>query len=278
MDTLRTYDLAFGLGTACSCSQTLRGAGLQYLSFPMDWTACAWGTPIPQDSFVQEATWICKGLDGFLCPNDLRFIGPHEWNGKDIYGNARTHFVFNHDFPAGGDFATELPKVVAKYQRRYARLVSLIRASRRVLVVHIDFPNRFLPTPHEDCRRVREQLSATFPNVTFETLLLQCDPTIPFEKRQWATTGEGCHLLTFDYRNRAPDADPQIPDLALTGAAVQAFARVRDYRTHAEKKAYRRQKNLKHWAKVGATTRWGYYKTKVLAALGIVKPASCGKV
>ncbi len=33
----KTYDLAFSLGAACSCSQTLRAAGMRYAPIPFDW-------------------------------------------------------------------------------------------------------------------------------------------------------------------------------------------------------------------------------------------------
>ena len=33
------YDLILPIGEACSCSQSLRTAGLQFASFPWDWIA-----------------------------------------------------------------------------------------------------------------------------------------------------------------------------------------------------------------------------------------------
>ena len=33
----KRYDLILGLGSVCSCTQTLRQAGLQHLTFPFDW-------------------------------------------------------------------------------------------------------------------------------------------------------------------------------------------------------------------------------------------------
>ena len=33
------YDFVFSLGQACTCSMTLRHAGLQFASFPLDWVS-----------------------------------------------------------------------------------------------------------------------------------------------------------------------------------------------------------------------------------------------
>lgn len=274
----QTYDLVFGVGAACSCSQSLRRARLQLLSFPGDWTAPIWGWHGPEQerhNLVLRVRRLCAGFDGFFDPADFRFVGPHEWNGKEIYANLRTHYVFNHDFTQGADFAAELPKVAERFRRRRDRLLALIRAARRALVVRLDFPNGDFPTAPDDCRLARELLTAAFPGTDFDILLLRCDPAVPFARRRVEPIGEGCLRLAFDYRDTKPGADPRIPDLALTAAALADLARVRDYRTRAERRAHRLRSNLKHWAKFGATTRWGYWRARLLGVLGRrVKPAS----
>ena len=37
MKEKRSYDLIFGIGEACSCTQSLRDSGLQIFSYPLDW-------------------------------------------------------------------------------------------------------------------------------------------------------------------------------------------------------------------------------------------------
>ena len=37
----KRYDICFGIGEACVCSQVLRKAGLQKLSYPFDWVRYA---------------------------------------------------------------------------------------------------------------------------------------------------------------------------------------------------------------------------------------------
>ena len=36
---MKAYDFIFGLGAGCSVSQSLRDAGLQFASYPLDWIA-----------------------------------------------------------------------------------------------------------------------------------------------------------------------------------------------------------------------------------------------
>ena len=257
------YDLAFGFGIACSCSQSLRRAGLQYLSFPGDWTSAVAVKDLPRPNLVIRADRLCQGLDGFLELEDLRFKSRHPWNGKDIYDNTRTLYTFPHDFPAGGRLADELPKIAAKYARRYDRLVSLIRSSKRVLVARIDYPNGSRPTSVDDCRYARKRLSETFPGVTFDFVMLQPDPDTPFERRKTDRPEPWLTRIVFDYRSRRPGDEELIPDLGLTSAALAAVAEVRDYRSRKERAAHRAAERRKRWAALGATSYLGYLKAKI---------------
>ena len=67
----QTYDLVVPLGYACSCSQTLRRAGLQLVSFPWDWV----GVPPPSE----RCRIICEGFKDFMNLEDeqgrLQYIG-----------------------------------------------------------------------------------------------------------------------------------------------------------------------------------------------------------
>ena len=253
------YDLAFGLGMTCGCSLTLRKARLQYLSFPGDWTAPVWfnaENPRLRHGLCLRANILCRGLGDFLRLEDLRFDRTHPWNGKDVYFNERTRYVFNHDFPAGGNLAQELPKVQLKYQRRYKRLTDLIRASKRVLAVRIDTPSdrNWPPTSLDDCRQARKALSEAFPQTTFDFVLLNFEKGRPYGQRTDERTDDGIYHYAFDYSNPKPGADPLLPDLSVTARLLADRFSVRDYRTREEITTHKTERRHKAWAKVGANS------------------------
>ena len=265
------YDLVFGFGATCGCSLTLRRAGLQLLSFPGDWTAPVWHDethPRLQHDLRQRVDYFCGDKEVFFRPEDFRFRAPHPWNGKDVYYNERTLYVFNHDFPQGGDFAAELPGVVAKYRRRYERLTELIRGSKRVLVVRMDIPSGDRPKATlDDCRYARGRLRETYPGVEFDFALVSYDPGRPYERLTEERTEDGIYHYGFDFANPKPGADPYQPDLGKTGRLFAERFEVREYRTKAEIAAHRLAVRRKKWAKVGATGPFGYFWKKLLAVL-----------
>ena len=80
---MKSYDLAFGCGFSCGVTSALREAGLQFASFPFDWTA----TP----SFIKAAKTIAEGFDHWLEKEDLELVDvKHSGINKRIYANRRT--------------------------------------------------------------------------------------------------------------------------------------------------------------------------------------------
>ena len=232
----KSYDLAFGIGMSCNSSISLRKAGLQFLSFPGDWVAPLWKREeLAEPNLVYRTGWLCRGFDGFFNSNDFVFVRRHEWNGKDVYANEQTHYLFAHDIPAGSDFAAELPKMVAKYRRRYERLVSLIRASKRVLVLRLDHANGLSGATVEDCEKAHTRLCETFPGVEFDFALFQADPALPFSRRRIRRPRPWLVLVSFDYHDKSHPEDPKLPDNRLIAKVLKKLARVRDYRTDAER-------------------------------------------
>ena len=265
------YDLAFGFGATCGCSQTLRRAGLQYLSVPGDWTGIVWSDathPRLEHDLRLRADVFCQGPGEMFSSADLHFRGAHPENGKDVYYNERLRYVFNHDFPGGGDLTVELPKVVAKYERRYRRLTDLIRRSGRVLVVRMDIPSDDRPkTSLDDCRYARQKLREMFPSTTFDFVLLSFEKGRSYENLVDETTEDGIRHFAFDYAATAPGADPYQPDLAKSSRLFVERFSVSDYRTPEEIAAHRLANRRKKWAKVGATGPIGYFLRKNLPFL-----------
>ena len=60
---VKAYDLIFGLGAGCSVSQSLRDAGLQFASYPLDWIAAP--------GIMQGVEAIERGFEGWFEREDL---------------------------------------------------------------------------------------------------------------------------------------------------------------------------------------------------------------
>ena len=258
------YDLAFSFGPACSCSQTLRRAGLQMLSFPFDWIGPTFGTPKWDSDIRDRADLIASGFSDELREEDFVYHGVHT-NGMAKYFNTHFGLVFLHDFPQGVPLSESFPSVKAKYSRRERRLLDLIRSSRRVLVVRLDRPDLDYRTPCEDCRYVRETLAKAFAPTEFDVLLLQPDPSVPFGKQSLETVEPGLFRLAFDYVDRRPGADRKFPSFDYTAAAVAEHFAVREYRTKAEIAAHRLKERQKRWARYGAANALQYRWRKFLS-------------
>ena len=256
----RKYDLIFGLGNACSATQTLRAADLQFLSFPFDWVILSGA-----DDLDRRVATISDGFRGWFERKDLERIGVYEAGRKDIYRNNATGTIFNHEFFIGDDLDEKFPAVRAKYDRRIARFLDLIRASRSMLVLRMDRPDQEKPTSETECRDALAKLRALHPHAAFEMLHLAMARGVPFAARKTEDLGDGLFRIAFDYRDASPGVPPFAVRFADTAAAVASFATVRDYRTAEEKRSFRRQARLRRWAKYGATTFLGY----ALAKLGL---------
>lgn len=129
-----TYDFVFGIGAACSCTQTLRDAGLQFRSYPFDW--------LYGSDALSRLDMLASRFSGFIDKEDLRFAGQRKTPLPcDIYANERNHLVFNHDFPLDVRLEESYPFVREKYNRRIARLCHSLDKCGSVLMVYIETPN-----------------------------------------------------------------------------------------------------------------------------------------
>ena len=247
------YDLIFGFGQACSCSQTLRRAGLQLLSFPFDWLGCV----RLDDDMRRRTDLVAQEFRDWLRLEDFVLEGENT-NGMYRCINTRHGLSFIHDFPIGVPMQRSFQSVAAKYRRRTDRLMSLVRKSNKVLIVRLDRPDIDWRTTIEECRHTRKALAEAFAPTKFDLLLMQPDPKVPFGSQRLEVLEPGIFRLGFDYRNVRPSENAAYLDLRLTAAAVTEHFAVRDYRTKAEIAAHRLKERKKRWAKYGATSAWQY--------------------
>lgn len=254
---------------ACSCSQALRYANRQFLSFPFDWVA-----PDTHDrrhlvhDLPARARYVVDGFRDWLRFEDLRFVAPHETNGKDIYLNVRTGLIFNHDFPAGRPLRETFPEVAGKYRRRIDRLIGLIRRSRNVLLVRIERPDLPDVTPEDDCIRARQILADGFPGTSFSLLQLVCNSSILPSNHRQERINEKIIRIGFDYRSRVPGSASYQPDLRLLADVLADLFSVRDYRTREEIRSHKAVLLRERLARSGSATllqhRWKKLKKSIV--------------
>ena len=238
----QTYDLIVPLGYACSCSQTLRRAGLQLTSFPWDWV----GVPPPSE----RCRIICEGFKDFMNLEDLYWAGMSDTYGHERVLNRRNDLIIMHDFVQGVPLEDQYPSISAKYARREARLDRLLKASRNVLLVSIDAPVTPTPISPEDCRKAIDVMSATYPEASFDFLLLNLDIGRALCDRIDETPYPGVRRIAFDYKNHAPDAPVYGVEIDMLANFLRNEYAVREYRTKEELDAYKARRKKKRDAKL----------------------------
>ena len=259
----KKYDLILGVGNACSATQTIRAAGLQYLSFPFDWIIYHDGITAGVPDLRLRTDTLANGFDGWLDAADLRQGGFTSKNGKDIYENGKTGVIFNHDFRHGIPFDEEFAIVQNRYARRVERLYRCLEAARKVLLVRVDRPDQKHPSSIDDCRYAQRRLAERFPNAQFDLLLFAIEMGRQLESRRTEDLGDGITRITFDYSVYATDKSAALPYFKVLGSLMRPLYAVSDYRTPAERQAKRQRDLQQKFARYGVTTRWQYMLAKL---------------
>lgn len=214
----KTYDLIFGIGEACSCTQALRRARLQRASYPLDWVAGS--------NFLGRVRLLSARFDGFLDKNDLQDTGRN--NGSDshlchIYYNTRTSIGFNHDFPEGQSLQESYPAVRQKYDRRIARLLDNIRAAETLLIVYVETPCCQDKTSDTDILLGYKILQENFPGKNLG--LLYCASDLTLRPREFSQTqlSSAVTKITANYQDKIPG----LPDNAVNNPFLAHLLAVR---------------------------------------------------
>ena len=251
------YDLIIGLGPACSCTMSLRRAGLQHLSFPYDWIGPRENTNEYAVDVRHRAENIADEFRGrWLVAEDFTHIDPPPTHPRDCYFNEGLQLLFIHDFEKGDDFAASFPKIQRKYRRRIDRLLELIRDSKRVLLLRVDRPDLAVRTELEDCKAAVKALSDHFTSVRFELLLLHCEHGRSYSDRIETDHGNGVRSLVFDYDDNRPDIPKFQPNIGMIAQILASRYSVRDYRTPDERAAGKRRARQKEYEKFGVHNWW----------------------
>lgn len=244
MGEVKSYDFVFSLGAACSCSQSLRIANLQYASFPCDWL---WGGA-PRT----RARALVEGFDRILTVARLVKHGVPWKLEHEPWRDLETGIVFKHDFDWNTPLETMLEAVRAKYARRRQRLVERIGQSKKVLVVWISPPGSG-EIPVSEFREVRRFLAETWPAVAFDVLVTVCAPGRSFAART-DVTQDGVRIVSWDY----DDGRESFIDNVKMAAFLSSEYAAADYRSDAERRAWPARRRALRYAQYNATSWWGF--------------------
>ena len=163
------YDLIFGIGEACSCTQSLRKYDLQFASFPFDWL---FGT-----NFIGRCQILAQRFNRFIEKKDLQDTqrrNSDKNNPCEVYYNTYNDITFNHDFFITQKFDVLYPIVKEKYDRRIARLLSKIETSKQILIVFLETPTTNHPIiDDKTIKKGYDIIAKAFPKTMIDMLYIQ---------------------------------------------------------------------------------------------------------
>lgn len=226
---VKAYDLAFGCGFTCAVTQALREAGLQFASFPFDWTA----TP----SFPKAARMVATDFAHWMDRDDLELVDVrHSGINRRIYANRRTGFGFVHDFSLFMEPDVSYEAESAKYARRIERLEKCLSAARRVLAVCVEWPI-LKPLRPETLVETKRILETRHRNASFDLMYFHVVDGAT-EARVESDEG-GITVLGCEYRKYLPGGvlHHEI-DNSQIAAYLKANVSVPDVRSEEEKARY----------------------------------------
>ena len=245
------YDVIFSMGAACSCSQALREAGLQFSSFPFDW--------LTGPDICSRAQMVADGFSGWLEPDTLLPIeaprlSTTAWY-RDTFG-----YCFIHDFQANVPIEEALPAFGEKYRRRVARLLRLLDGAGRALAVYIESGGSSETSGIDAAEAAHAILSKRRPGVKIDILFLKYEEGVPFKQRE-DESGDGWRVVRYDFKDRKEE-DWRV-DWRQVAKWLKNEYEVVDCRTSEEKAQWKSRARKKKYAEFKATNWWGYAVTKI---------------
>jgi len=201
------YDFIFSLGAACSCTQMLRKAQLQFASYPLDWL---FGSDL-----AGRVDIVISRFERFLEIDDLSYSHSERSISCDAYHNAFNDLTFNHDFEAGKSLNETFPAVKEKYDRRIKRLFDRIDQAKSVLGVYIETPDSGISKyTKQDLENIHAKLKNAFPDKRFDLLYVSPDESLEHGQITIPSPvyGSGLDWVVTEYRYNKNDAPTYAPD------------------------------------------------------------------
>ena len=226
---MKDYDLAFSLGFSCGTSQALRAAGLQFASYPLDWT----GEP----DVGTGARLVSSDFAGWFEPGDFELVDVRHGAGfcTRCYRNRRTGLGYSHEFSDFEPFEETFPGVRQTYDRRVARFVERAGKCRRLLAVYMELPIR--PRAADaDIVAARREIAGRFPGAEVDILYVFAEPgrAVPVPD----AVADGVYVASFDYRKFDHGEVTHFIDWGPLVPMLRANFRVADTRSEEERKGF----------------------------------------
>ena len=273
-DKSRPYDIVFSLGFSCGCSQSLRAAGLQFSSYPLDWLG------VPELS--ASARLVGSGFEGWMELDDFKLVDVNHGVGfcTRIYLNEKTQLGYSHEFSDMQRFDVVFPKVKETYVRRVERFMSEMESAKRILAVYLEHATR----GKEDDGAIRDAVSAIrnrFPNAEVDLLYFyentECRAPVV------ESDSDGISVVAADYRTVEEGRVTQFVQIPVVAGFLKANVSAVDHRTSEEKAKYldmtRKMDSIRWGLHSSAFRRWlnhHAYKTyrtleRILRKRGLVQ-------
>ncbi len=246
---MKEYDFIFSLGANCSVTMSLRDAGLQFSSLPLDWI----GSP----GLVRSCEMVECDFVNWFEREDLKLWDVRHEEGavQRVYKNMRTGFGFPHEFTNANPIERIYDKTREKYERRIARFRELLSSSRRALGIYLEYAT-CLSQSNKTLSDVRKRLCAKYPNLELDLMYIHevpgCrEPKVESEK-------DGVIVVAADYGKFLNGVPMHTVDRSRLVPFFQEHLTVAGHDIAAEKAQYdAEQKRLRrnYWGN-GACERW----------------------
>lgn len=238
---MRKYDFIFSLGFSCGVSQALRAAGLQYASYPLDWTGSA--------GVVASARLVAEDFKGWFEKEDFELVDVRHGAGfcTRAYVNRRTQLGYSHEFSDFEPFDRTFPQVKAIYSRRVARFIEVMASAKTILAVYMECPTRGR-VPEAELAEARRLIAARYPGATVELCYVYAEPGVV--KPEQRSSADGVTVLAYDYRKFDEGEVSHFVEFGPLAEYLAASCSAVDTRNETEKKEYAVLKSV-------GSKRWG---------------------
>ena len=254
------FDFVFALGSGCACSRMLREKGLQYASFPLDWVGGISDRVGAGQSMRITTDIVVRGFDGWFEEAQLERHPRLDSPKYDAYVDRRTGLYFTHDVPSGASLHSCYREIHEKYQRRIARFLERMEASRKTLAVWVSDPRDPGEVGEDDIRYSMDALRRRYPKTEFRMLVASCRPGTPPMKAE-IIRGGGYESYVMDYR-LVCDGEPTWDIRTEVFDPLLGRFAARDYRTRGERRANARRERARAYEKFKAKSLLDFMITK----------------
>jgi hypothetical protein len=218
----KKYDLIFGIGQACSCTQALRDARLQEYSYPFDW--------LYGSDFLGRIKILTSKFNRFIDFEDLQFSHNDRAICKDAYYNKFNDITFNHDFPGNVPLQESYAAVKLKYDRRISRLLSQIESAKNILIAYIEIPMKnHVKVPSEQLLEGYKKLAQIFTNKQIDLLYFANEKEVDAKIENISAN---ITKITVNYKS----TDASLPDYAVDFSILKKFLEKYKLKIPASKK------------------------------------------